>query len=202
MKRPREFLNTQVLKPGGKAESELKLWLSAAKSDYVLKMKWLRKPTIWMCTGLYLMESTKVFIVSKRSLDTSVGISSVTISALTGIPIGGSIKISPEMSLAVSSVSEEQLVWAAQYRKLDANYIRLGEGEKATFPNVLTLYQDVTSRGPLRKGDVEEMNAVQIAVSGETDDEAQQNEVDSVSEEVYYERLEKAIREFKEELED
>jgi len=104
--------------------------------------------------------------------------------------------------LAVSSASEEQLVWAAQYCKLDAKYIKRGDGETATLPNVLTLYQDVTSNGPLRKGNNEEMNAVQIDVSGETDDEAKEKEEDSLSDEVYYERLEKAIREFEVELED
>lgn len=155
-----------------------------------------------MCTGLYLLEDTRVLTVSKRSLDTSVSISSATTAALTGVPIGGSIKISPETSLTVSSASEEQLVWAAQYRKLDAKYIRLRDGETATLPNILTLYQDVTSDGPLRKDDDEEMNAVQIDVIGETDEEAQEKEGDSISEEVYYERLEKAIREFEVELED
>jgi hypothetical protein len=202
LERPGEFLNTQVLKPGGKGVANLKLWLSAPKSDYVMKMRWLRKPDIWMCTGLYLLEGTRVFTVSKKSLDTSVSINSVTIAALTGIPIGGSIKISPETSLTVSSVSEEQLVWAAQYRKLDAKYIRLGDGETATLPNILTLYQDVTSDGTLRRDDKEEMNAVQIDVGGETDEEAQEKEGDSISEEGYYERLEKAIREFEMELED
>ena len=93
-------------------------------------------------------------------------------------------------------------MWAAQYCKLDAKYIRRGDGETATLPNVLTLYQDVTSNGPLRKDDNGEMNAVHIDVSGETEDEAQEKEEDSLSDEVYYERLEKAIREFEVELED
>jgi hypothetical protein len=35
------------------------------------------------------------------------------------------------------------------------------------------------------------MNAVQIDVSGETDDEAKEKEEDSLSDEVYYERLRK-----------
>jgi hypothetical protein len=193
--------HTQVLKAGRKAVANLKLWLSAAKSEYVIKIKWLRKPVIWMCTGLYLLEGTRVFTVPKRTLDTSVSIGSATTATLTGVPIGGSIKISPDTSLAVSSTSEERLVWAAQYRKLDAKYIRLGDGETAALPNILTLYQNVTNDGPLRRDDKEEMNAVQIDVSGETEEEAQEKEEDSISEEVYYERLEKAIREFEVELE-
>jgi hypothetical protein len=124
----------------------------------------------------------------------------VTTSALAGILIGCSIKISPEVSLTVLSASEEQLVWAAQYRKSDAKYIRLGDGKTATLPNILTLYQDVISDGPLRKDDDEEMNAVQIDVSGKTDEEAQEKEGDLLSDEVYYDRLD--IREFEVELKD
>jgi hypothetical protein len=93
-------------------------------------------------------------------------------------------------------------VCAAQCRKLDAKYIRLRNGETATLPNILTLYQDVTSDGPLRRDDKEEMDAVQIDVSGETDEEAREKEGDPMSGEVYYERLEKAIMEFEVEFED
>jgi hypothetical protein len=62
------------------------------------------------------------------------------------------------------------------------------------------LYQDVTSNGPLRGDDDEEMNAVQIDVSGETDEEAREKEGDSILDEVYYDRLD--IREFEVELKD
>jgi hypothetical protein len=91
-------------------------------------------------------------------------------------------------------------VWAAQYRKSDAKYNRLGDGETATLPNILTLYQDVISNGPLRGDDDEEMNAVQIDVSGETDEEAREKEGNSILDEVYYDRLD--IREFEVELKD
>jgi hypothetical protein len=166
LERPEDFLNTQVILTGGKAEAKLKLWLSAANSNYMLRLKWLRKPTLWMCTGLYLLEGTKVFTVSNKKLNTSVGLSAVTISALTGVPLGGSIKISPDTTLEMESVSEERLVWAAQYRKLDAKYIRLGDGEEATLPNILSLYPDITSDGTLRD-ETEELNEVQVEVDAE-----------------------------------
>jgi hypothetical protein len=201
LERPAEFLNTQVLLPGGEAEAKLKLWLSAANSDYVLRMKWLRKPTIWMCTGLYLLEGTKLFTVSRKDRKVSVGVSPLSIGILAGIPVGGSIKVSPETSFEMGSMSEERLVWAAQYRKLDVKHIKLKDGEEATLPNVLPLYPDITSDGVLR-GEAEELNAVQIEINAETDGQSQENQEDPVSEKEYYDRLARAITEFEEELEE
>ena len=196
---PADFLNTQVIQPGAKAEAKLKLWLSAANSDYMLRMKWLRKPTIWMCTGLYLLEGTRMFTVSSKGLNTSVGLSAATIGTLAGVPLGGSIQISPDTSLEMGSVAEERLVWAAQYRKMEAKYIRLGDGEKATLPSILSLYQDVTSDGILRD-ESDQPNAVQIAIKAERDDGGQDHQGDPISEKPYYNRLAKAIMELEEYL--
>jgi hypothetical protein len=187
--------------PWGAAEAKLKLWLSAANSDYMLRMKWLRKPTIWMCSGLYLLEDTRVFTVSRKNMKTSVGVSPLNIGTLAGIPIGGSIKVSPETSFEMGAHSEDRLVWAAQYRKLDVKFIKLKDGEEATLPNILPLYPDITSDGTLR-GEPGEVNAVQIEVNSEADDQSQKNQRDPISEKEYYERLSKAIADFEEELEE
>jgi len=194
---PEDFLNTQIIHNGGMAETKLKLWLSAANSDYMLRMKWLRKPTVWMCTGLYLLEDTRMFTVSSSSFKTSVGVSAVTTSALAGVPIGGSINISPDMSLKMESGSQERLVWAAQYRRIDARYIRLRDGEIVTLPNILSLYQDVASKGTLR-GESGDPNAVKIGISAETDDGNQDSQGDQISDDVYYDRLSEAIMDLEE----
>jgi len=198
LKSPVDFLNMQVLQSEGQAEESLKLWLSAANSDYMLRMKWLRKPTIWMCTGLYILKDTRIFTVSSRDVRASVGVSAATITALVGVPIGGSVKISPHASLEMGSASDEELVWAAQYRRLQVKYIRLGDGEEAKLPGSIALYPDVISDGTLR-GESEEANAVQITVATETDDGGPEAE-GPASEGLYYERLEKAITAFEEEL--
>lgn len=150
-----------------------------------------------MCTGLYLLEDTRMFTVSSKKLNTSVGVSAVTISALAGVPLGGSIKISPDMSLKMEAVYQERLVWAAQYRKIDAKYIRLRDGEVPMLPNILSLYQDVTSEGSLRD-EFNEPNAVELVVSAENDDNSQDIQEDQVSEKVYYERLAEAVIELEE----
>lgn len=145
-----------------------------------------------MCTGLYLLEGTRKFAVSSGNLSTSVGVSAATIGALAGVPLGGSINISQDTSLKMESEYDGRLVWAAQYRKIDAKYIRLRDGEEPTLPNILSLYQDVSSEGTLR-AESDEPNAAQIVVSTERDDAGQDNQGDQVSEEVYYERLIEAI---------
>jgi hypothetical protein len=133
-----------------------------------------------------------MFTVSSKSLNTSVGVSAATISALAGVPLGGSIKINPDTFLKMESVSQERQVWAAQYRKIQAKYIRLGDGEVATLPNILPLYQDVASKGSLRD-ESSQPNAVQIVVSSESDDGAQDSQGGQISEKLYDDRLAKAI---------
>jgi hypothetical protein len=91
----------------------------------------------------------------------------------------------------MESVSQERQVWAAQYRKIQAKYIRLGDGEVATLPNILPLYQDVASKGSLRN-ESSQPNAVQIKVSSESDDGAQDTQGGQISEKHYYDRLAKA----------
>jgi hypothetical protein len=145
-----------------------------------------------MCTGLYLLEGTRMFTVSSKNLNASVGVSAATIGALAGVSLGGSIKINPDTFLKMESVSQERQVWAAQYRKIEAKYIRLGDGEVATLPNILSLYQDVTSKGSLRN-ESSQPNAVQIEVGSESDDGAQDSQGDQISEKHYYDRLAKAI---------
>jgi hypothetical protein len=169
----------------------------------MLKMKWLRKPTIWMCTGLYLFEGTQIYTVSGKSLDVAMGISPATIGALSGVQVGGSVQVNPESSWTLSSTSEERLVWAAQYRKLDLKYIRVGRDETAALPKVLTLYPDMASEGALRRVKKDDMNAVRIDINEgrEKDDEAQIEREDTVLEETYYKRLEETIRKFEEEFE-
>lgn len=152
-----------------------------------------------MCTGLYLLERTKVFTISRHKINTSIGLDSTSIAALSGVPIGGSLTISPEASLEVGSVSEQRLVWAAQYRKLQAKYVKLDGGEETTLPRTLPLYPDVTSNGTLRDHS-DELKAVQIEVGEEGKDEHEETEEDSLEKERYYEHLAMAIEEFEEYL--
>jgi hypothetical protein len=133
-----------------------------------------------------------MFTVSSKNLNTSVGVSAATISALAGLPLGGSIKITPDTSLKMESVSPNRLVWAAQYRKIDAKYIKLRDGEIPKLPNILSLYQDVASERSLRD-ESSQPNAVQIVLSAESADGSQDNQGDQISEKLYYDKLAKAI---------
>jgi hypothetical protein len=187
------------MQPGSKAEENLKLWLSAANSEFLLKMKWMRKPTIWMCTGLYLLEGTKVFTVSHNKISTSVGIDSNIIGAVTGVPLGGSITISPETSLKLGAVSEDRLVWAAQYRKLEAKYIRLSATSDAALPSVLSLYPDITSHGTLRD-ESGEINAAQVVLGEDSNCGDEDGQDEMLDERGYYESLAKAIEDFEDYL--
>ena len=154
-----------------------------------------------MCTGLYQFEGTRVFTTRKKTFNASVGVDPVTIGALAGAPVGGSIQISPDTSLETGSASEERLVWAAQWRKVKARYMRSEDVEEATLSNVLSLYVDVTSSGILRDDDGDDEDdqepyAVQIELDADGDGGSQDTQGDEVVDKTYDEKLAEAITEF------
>jgi hypothetical protein len=153
-KRPEEFLNNHVVRPESKAESKLKLWLSAASSNYMLKLKGLRRPKIWMLTGLYILEDVKISHAGTKRTQSSLGIDATTMAAATSVPLGASVKIHPEDSIKVELTTKDRLIWAAQYHMLEARYIRVKSGEKNPEPpSTFPLYPDVLSTGYGVRGD-------------------------------------------------
>jgi hypothetical protein len=97
------------------ARNTLALWISAAR-------KRLRKPYIWFLTGIYVLDDARTFASSTREPEVSAGISSATVTALTGVPLGGSIEISHNVTLSTDMIVNGNFVWAAQYQRLKINF--------------------------------------------------------------------------------
>jgi hypothetical protein len=169
--RPQDFLTTHVVQPRSKAESELRIWLSAASSrDITARFKNLFQPKIWMVTGLYLLEDVKVVRATNKNPSASVGIDALTVGALSGVPIGGSISVKPNHELMkVEFATKQRLVWAAQFQRLDVKYLKLEAGQKElTLPCTLQLNPEILSVGSvLRSAPRESLYASLQLLDGE-----------------------------------
>lgn len=146
---PKAFLTTQIL-PNPKARSTLKLWLSSARSDYVMNMRWARRPKIWFLTGLYLLSGARTIVRKSSSTHIDVGLSSAIVGALGGVPIGGSVSLGQGDMWEMTMGMEEEHVWAAQYRLIDAKYISAStsatkQNEEMALPPTMSLYKDILS---------------------------------------------------------
>ncbi|KAJ5238959.1 hypothetical protein N7468_003578 [Penicillium chermesinum] len=157
LKDPEAFLTNQVLR-NELAQQKLKLWLSAANSTFVLNFKFARRPKVWMLTGLYLLEGTRTAVSHGKSVDLSTGISSALVGALSGVPIGASVKLGVGSSWEMAMQVAEPHVWAAQFRLVDAKFIKVGKGgiDDVKLPAVMGLYRDVMSVRRSRKTESEE----------------------------------------------
>jgi hypothetical protein len=138
LSRPEDFLNNEVLS-NEKASKTLSIWLSAAMRNFaVAAIKIMAGPSIWLLTGVYIMEDARTFTVIKKEKSLSAGISASTVAALTSVAVGASIDIGATPALRTNAIVSGRCVWAAQYRQLDINYF--WPGEVPTLPKTLLLY--------------------------------------------------------------
>ncbi|PCG98689.1 Protein of unknown function DUF4267 [Penicillium occitanis (nom. inval.)] len=149
LKDPEKFLTTQVLS-NPQARATLKLWLSSARSDYVMNMRWARRPKIWFLTGLYLLSDARTIVRKSSSSSIDVGLSSAIVGALSGVPVGGSVSLGQGDTWEMTLGMEEEHVWAAQYRLIDAKYISASSSsarrsEGLALPPTMSLYKDILS---------------------------------------------------------
>lgn len=78
-----------------------------------------------------------------------VGLSSAIVGALSGVPIGGSVTLGQGDAWEMTMGMEEEHVWAAQYRLIDAKYIASSSSarrsEEPSLPPTISLYKDILS---------------------------------------------------------
>jgi hypothetical protein len=126
----------------------------------------------------------------------SAGVSGALIGALSSVAVGGSLSLGEGNSWQMTTELSDQHVWAAQYRLLDARFIKVGrEGaESVKLPLSMGLYRDVLSVNTVRGDGTDEVE-LELKGEKETDDESGQDVEDQDSEELkgYEKRLEEAI---------
>ncbi|GFF96257.1 hypothetical protein IFM53868_08446 [Aspergillus udagawae] len=189
LKDPEEFLVTSVL-TNPRAQEKLRLWLSAARSDYVMKIKFARRPKVWLLTGLYILEDARALAFRGQSAEVSTGVSASIIGALSSVPLGGSLSLGNGRSWEVSMEVAEKHVWAAQYRLLDAHFIKSGRDgvDGIKLPLSMGLYRDFLSVNTVRGAGDE---IVELEIKG-----VRPENQDSEELKAYEERLDMAITMF------
>ncbi|EAW15003.1 uncharacterized protein ACLA_004170 [Aspergillus clavatus NRRL 1] len=196
LKDPEAFLTNSVL-TNSTAQQKLKLWLSASRSDYIMRAKFARRPKIWLLTGLYMLEGTRSMSSRSQSVEVSTEVSGALVGALSSVPVGGSIGVGNGKEWQVGSESVEQHVWAVQYHLLDAHFIKLGkEGlEGLSQPLSMGLHRDILSINTLRGGgrDGVELELKSLKAAREKPNEFEVDGHESDSTEEYEKRLEEAI---------
>jgi hypothetical protein len=180
----------------------------------MFKLRWIRKPKIWMLTGRYLLKDARSMVIYNHNPVGKIGICSATVAALTGVPIGGSVQLDHNSGIKARMEMPGENVWAARYHLLDTTFVKMKTGDKPSLPVSIALHPDITSKGTLRKTDDNEVAQVsimkapnsprkdlpleQIDNSKELDDQL----LDEYEETEQYEHdLEDAIRSFEEILE-
>ncbi|KAJ5735710.1 uncharacterized protein N7483_000835 [Penicillium malachiteum] len=205
LKDPEQFLTENVLS-NAIAQEKLKLWLSAAYSAYVLNFKFARRPKVWLLTGLYLLEGARTVVSRGSSSKVSVGVSSAIIGAVSGVPVGGSVSLGVGSTWEMAMQVAEPHVWAAQYRLVDARFIKAGKGDDVKLPVSMGLYRDVMSVNTARGGEGrtvelglgEEQYQPERRQAGEEEDDDDDSGVveddqEGLEVEEYEKRLEQAI---------
>ncbi|CAI7669369.1 unnamed protein product [Penicillium pancosmium] len=193
LKDPEAFLTNNILTTPA-AQQKLKLWLSAAHSAYLLNFKFARRPKVWLLTGLYLLEGTRAVVSNGQSANISAGVSSAIIGALSGVPVGGSVSLGAGSTWEMAMEVADPHVWAAQYRLVDARFIKMGKGgiDGVKLPASMGLYRDILSVNTARGAGERE---VELGLETEQDESMIDNQ-DGQEEGGYEKRLEQAIQMF------
>lgn len=114
-----------------------------------MNMRWARRPKIWFLTGLYRLSGARTIVRKSSSTHIDVGLSSAIIGALSGVPIGGSVSLGQGDAWEMAMGMEEEHVWAAQYRLIDAKYIAASSAasrqKEVVVPQAMSLYKDILS---------------------------------------------------------
>jgi hypothetical protein len=91
------------------------------------------------------MEEARTLAVVTSEPQVSLGVGSIPIAALTGLPVGGSIDLGKSTSIRIDMVQKGPCVWAAQYMRLKINYFWPGEDESLSQP--ITLWNTFVKDG-------------------------------------------------------
>ena len=179
----------------------LLVWLTTASSAYVLRRMSFRKPKVWCLTGLYELEQVQAFNFSACEPSVTIGIDPQTIAALTGVPIGASIDLGHGVSATQAFNMQVPNVWAAQWQRVDVDYIKLRKDEAPVLPIQLELLPDFSNPiGGVLSGEEETqsngISAVQIELQPRGQDDGEISDEEEAYRKVFdraEERIQRSI---------
>ncbi|KAI8710748.1 hypothetical protein NCS52_01534500 [Fusarium sp. LHS14.1] len=126
--------------------AKLAMWCTVASSRYVLHkaLLGLRRPQIWLLTGFYEFEGASLSQLHHREPAVELGIGAELVTALSGVPVGGSVGMGGSRLVRQRVEMPEARIWAAQWQRLDAEWIRQSGSQDAVALTQVQLLPDMT----------------------------------------------------------
>ncbi|KAF1829529.1 hypothetical protein BDW02DRAFT_573877 [Decorospora gaudefroyi] len=150
--------------------NKLALWCTLSTRKYLLKKSTFREPVIWLLTGLYEFENASMSTLHSTVPSASLGLDAGITAALSGVPVGASFEIGNTTSAKRELQSEGTRVWAAQWQKLDAKYVKRRANAVATPVVQIQLSPDTSYSEGVLLGDhddeSDEEEAVEFVLGG------------------------------------
>lgn len=164
---PDAFFQDSVLS-NPKARLWLETRLSVASHFKTVYKNVVSSPTIWLLTGVYLIDDAKVLVVTSRSSNDSMsGKAPVPeptgLATLLGISPGASISVGSSYTVQAYTQILGRKVWAAQWARVKARYCHVDMASATTQLDLnqlklLDIFSTGTSRGESMANDIVELN--------------------------------------------
>jgi len=137
----------------------LKKCISIGRFMYLMNKMTLQNPSIWLLTGVYVLEDAKCGTLKIKKGHVGVEISLPVVSrALAGLNPGISVDVNNDSSIKCEPTIPGSYVWAGQWVRLK---IRFLPRNRAIDPNEIGLEELRDFGGPLRApGDVQDLGCV------------------------------------------
>lgn len=175
------------------AKEKLQRWLSLAKTDYILHTMGFRTPKIWLLTGFIELEDTISSASTASNNSVEFGFSQELIAALTATPIGASVKANTGMATTGILETFGKNIWAAQFQRLDARYIKLDPRKPPSPLTIQLMFRPTYPLDAVLSGDDDD--AVNVGVH---DPELLDKDAD-ISDEEYWQEMTEAEERWDEE---
>ena len=204
---PYQFFEDNVLR-SPKTRAHLRLWLTVAKSSYLVNKITFQRPKVYCVTGFYELVGARARSNIGNSNSASANVGSGIGTLIGGVPVG--ITIGPFENgriLECDTYMKGSNIWAARFHQLDVEYLRKKTGgEPPAPPSTISLLSDYSRRGDMVMGgqevqesgstavsdtDIQEANTVNIGLSEVVDEEVESDPTNTAE---YWEVFDRAER--------
>ena len=194
--RPEAFFEQVVL-----TNDDARFWLES-RLAVVRKLQILRgylglTPKIWLLTGLYLITDAVTFSAYGFSSENAIGGAvplpePTQLTALLNLNIGSKVKLGRNAVVARGTQISGKKVWAAQWQRVDANYMSVAKWKDDMGVKRLKLLP-LLSTQTVRAAPLEEQAAAEVTLAGDEETKPE-GETDEMPSEEYWGLLDREVQ--------
>ena len=194
--RPEAFFEQVVL-----TNDDARFWLES-RLAVVRKLQILRgylglTPKIWLLTGLYLITDAVTFTAYGSSSENAIGGAvplpePTQLTALLNLNIGSKVKLGRNAVVARGTQISGKKVWAAQWQRVDANYMSVAKWKDDMGVKRMKLLP-LFSTQTVRAAPLEEQAAAEVTLAGDEETKPE-GETDEMPSEEYWGLLDREVQ--------